>query len=755
MSEKVRIGFLASHLEDTYTNELCRGAITGARDNNASLVILPGRYLCPPANVDNEDYMSATYPAVFNYAKNAGFSALVVSIGTIGTFVTMKEMEEFLASFAPIPIVTLSLKIGDYPCVCHDDSIGIKEEVEHFIKVHGKKRIAYITGPQGNVDAERRVKIYRETLIENGIPYDPELVCYSNFCEYCRHSVEPFMDRCRADGVDSFCFANDAMASFAYEYARENRLFLGEDIFIAAYDNTYDCTSITPALSSVNADPAELGYRAVEMAVRSAKNKSVSDVILPTKFIFRDSCGCRLYNGIPEPTGEQPAQAAERVRDEVMGAFKDSAYFAPLKKDLYDFLYDLYVVSSTKGNYGLHDPSRKHKLLDLLDRMVGVCGSVQRLPEIVMKMYSPAIGFSPDQLGQINTYAAQGLAIWCINLCLFKKSEYVANELRGISYFSNDVTFISGGKQGEPFYRAVVKKLRDSVIKAACLFTYETPLPARSYGNWQKPDTLVLRALYDDERSIITEKGSTMATADLFSTIPANGDALVLLPLLGNAEHFGLMLCRVDAGGLSFAHNVAAHLSISVKIANLVAKLDSQVDELDKNARAMHQLSLTDDLTGLLNRRGFFETAGAIVHDQQFNGRKAVIVYGDLDGLKSINDNFGHTEGDEALRCAGKSLITAYPGRMVVASRVGGDEFAMMALLDDDMTPQSVLDTIKLRLTELNAVADKHYVVSMSLGTMEFSCSPAVSLPAIMAQADTRQYIEKEKSHEKRGIKKK
>ena len=754
MSEKVKIGLLASHLEDIYTNEICRGAITGARDYGASLVIIPGRYLSPPHNVDNEDYLSATYPAIFNYAKNAGLSALIVSIGTIGSFVTMDEMERFLASFAPIPVVTLALKVGDRPCVYHDDSTGIREEVEHFINVHGKKRIGYITGPKGNVDAERRVEVYKQTLIENGLTFDPELVCYSNFCEYCRHSVEPFLNKCRADGVDSFCFANDAMASFVYDYARENHLSLGEDIFVAGYDNIYDCTSITPALSSVNADPAELGYRAVDMALRCAKNENVPDIILPTTFIFRDSCGCRLYNGIPENTGETPAEAAARVRDEIMGAFKDSSSFKKLSEDIYDYLYDLYVVSATEGNAGLHDPVRKHRLLDLLDRMVDVAGSVQRLPELVMKMYSPAIGFSPDQLGQINTYAAQGLAIWCVNLCLFKKSKYIANELSGISYFSNDVTFISGGKQGEPFYRAVIKKLRDSVIKAACLFTYETPLPAYSFDQWQKPDSLVLHAMFDDDRTLITENGSTIMTTDLFNLIPANGDALVVLPLLGDADHFGLMLCRVDAKGLSFAHNVAAHLSISVKIANLVAKLDSQVDELDKNARAMHQLSLTDDLTGLLNRRGFFETAGTIVHDQQFYGRKAVIVYGDLDGLKYINDNFGHIEGDAALRCAGKSLITAYPGRMVVASRVGGDEFAMMALLDEDMTPDSVLSTVKERLIEINADADKHYSVSMSLGVTEFICSSAISLPAIMAKADTNQYIEKEKSHARRGIKK-
>ena len=94
---------------------------------------------------------------------------------------------------------------------------------------------------------------------------------------------------------------------------------------------------------------------------------------------------------------------------------------------------------------------------------------------------------------------------------------------------------------------------------------------------------------------------------------------------------------------------------------------------------ALRTLSIKDDLTGLYNRRGFFALAEQGLKTAQRMGTEMLLIYGDLDNLKEINDTFGHKEGDQALMDISQILKETFRESDIIA-RIGGDEFVMLAM---------------------------------------------------------------------------
>jgi diguanylate cyclase (GGDEF)-like protein len=152
-------------------------------------------------------------------------------------------------------------------------------------------------------------------------------------------------------------------------------------------------------------------------------------------------------------------------------------------------------------------------------------------------------------------------------------------------------------------------------------------------------------------------------------------------------------------------------------------------------------LALTDELTGLYNRRGFMALAERQLKLGRRSGRGMLLFMMDLDRLKQINDSFGHFEGDRALKHAAHALEETFRHSDVVA-RLGGDEFAVLAI---EATGHSEA-TIKTRLFEcLKAINpdQSRYDLSLSLGVARFDPSTCTSIGELMVKADQAMYEQK------------
>ena len=159
----------------------------------------------------------------------------------------------------------------------------------------------------------------------------------------------------------------------------------------------------------------------------------------------------------------------------------------------------------------------------------------------------------------------------------------------------------------------------------------------------------------------------------------------------------------------------------------------------------LHSLSTTDDLTGLLNRRGFFSLAQQQLKVANRTKIGFLLLYVDLDGLKKINDMLGHPEGDQAL-VETASILREIFRESDIIGRLGGDEFAVLALertRDVKEEEQAILRRIQESVETGNAQPGRRYALSLSAGINTYDPENPCSLDEFISRVDSIMYEEK------------
>ncbi len=168
--------------------------------------------------------------------------------------------------------------------------------------------------------------------------------------------------------------------------------------------------------------------------------------------------------------------------------------------------------------------------------------------------------------------------------------------------------------------------------------------------------------------------------------------------------------------------------------------------ERNRIREIMVALSLTDELTKLYNRRGFWLLADEQVRLALRNKRGFWLIMMDVDGLKKINDTLGHPEGDRALVRTAQFLQATFRKSDIV-SRIGGDEFAVAALDAGPQTLSTLLSHLQEQLKKQNTSREHFYPLAISTGTAYFDPANPVSFEDLMAAADKELYAQKKIHH--------
>jgi diguanylate cyclase (GGDEF)-like protein len=153
-------------------------------------------------------------------------------------------------------------------------------------------------------------------------------------------------------------------------------------------------------------------------------------------------------------------------------------------------------------------------------------------------------------------------------------------------------------------------------------------------------------------------------------------------------------------------------------------------------------LALTDELTGLYNRRGFMAVAERQMRLGKRTGRGMLLFIMDVNGLKSINDSFGHLEGDCALKRTSAVLEETFRDSDVVA-RLGGDEFAVLAIEAAGHSEPTIKARLFERLKSISAEQQSRYEISLSVGVARFDPRNVTSIGELMVKADQAMYEQK------------
>jgi diguanylate cyclase (GGDEF)-like protein len=149
-----------------------------------------------------------------------------------------------------------------------------------------------------------------------------------------------------------------------------------------------------------------------------------------------------------------------------------------------------------------------------------------------------------------------------------------------------------------------------------------------------------------------------------------------------------------------------------------------------------------DELTGLLNRRGFVSLGQQQITMADRTKRGLMLFFIDLDGMKKINDTYGHQTGDQALVDSAEVFRKSFR-RSDILSRIGGDEFAILAI----ETMQKGREVVRKRLNEqvaaFNALGQRPYQLSLSIGVVVYDSTNPCTIQELLDQADRLMYERK------------
>jgi diguanylate cyclase (GGDEF)-like protein len=185
--------------------------------------------------------------------------------------------------------------------------------------------------------------------------------------------------------------------------------------------------------------------------------------------------------------------------------------------------------------------------------------------------------------------------------------------------------------------------------------------------------------------------------------------------------------------------------------ANLLARSIRYAIERHRIKAELKSLSLTDELTGLYNRRGFLTLARQQIKIAHRLKKRLLLIYMDMDNLKWVNDTLGHKEGDRALKEMAEIMNSTFRASDLVA-RMGGDEFAVLGLEE----AEADFSKIRLRLQQKPGSPGKDsarpYRLSFSMGFVQYDPEKPEDIDELLARADKLMYLEKSiKKPEKRG----
>jgi diguanylate cyclase (GGDEF)-like protein/PAS domain S-box-containing protein len=166
------------------------------------------------------------------------------------------------------------------------------------------------------------------------------------------------------------------------------------------------------------------------------------------------------------------------------------------------------------------------------------------------------------------------------------------------------------------------------------------------------------------------------------------------------------------------------------------------ITERKRMEAEMREMSLRDLLTDLYNRRGFITLAEQQLKAANRAQRPLQLTFIDCDGLKGINDTFGHEEGDRALIDTANVLRQTFRESDIIA-RLGGDEFAVLSIDAADMNPEDFSKRLQENIDVGNAKGTRPYTLAMSWGTAVYDPGSPLSLDELMFSADKRMYAQK------------
>ena len=743
---RYRIGLFGVHSTIDYPYLLRMGVQNVLEEAGATLV--PISELVPYHTLDNaEAYLSVAA----EITSRLNLDAVIYPAGCVAVYLrgnSGKALELLHRTMDPAKTLVLERDVPGYRCLSKDNAPGMHDCLRHLIEDCGFTRIGFVSGPEDSRGAQEREAVYFEELAAHGIEADPRLFARGDFGGDCADVVERLLDD--NPDIQAIACACDMIAYTVYKVLAKRKLAVGKDVAVTGFDDHPRSAHLDPPLSTVHMTSYDFGRLAAEEALRLCEGKPQERRLLSSRFIPRSSCGEDVRSNIEvfrELLRQKPFPT-ERFVDILM----DSSLSMASERVAADFRQHVEVFfGKIRATYlrhrDEHDESAllfsSQDLAELFARDYHENLSLEGFHTVSITLLEALLEESPEEDA---AWVVEQISHLHLRIARLLSSNERSNELdtnwrEWITFHTMDDALRMS--ENRPKARELMLgELVKLGVREADLYLLPEPVEFIGARAFALSDTLYpVGSVVHGEVRVPERMEPTMFQDLLAQVLPryADGATCTVGGLMAGNELLGVALMDCGTIGMHRQLMVMLNLGSALKHLQMIANEREMNEVLSRNNLLLKEQSTHDELTGLLNRRGMLSLSDRVL--KSYLGRKAVIVYLDLDGLKYINDTFGHDAGDDAIRATARILEGCLPpeGKL---GRLGGDEFVAFALVDEDGDPRGPWLRVQEAIAEYNATHDLPYELSISAGATVFTIEEdsVDHLAELVVQADERLY---------------
>lgn len=565
---------------------------------------------------------------IINLPYLEDYAGIILAPDTYNVKGMYEELADKVEKEAHCPVVNLRYEDDRFYNVIIDDVSAMSDMVEHFITIHEFKHICFMTGRMDLLDAQRRLRGYRETMEKYNLPVTEHMVFEGDYWRNKgEEAVNWFLDG--RERPEAIVCSNDYMAISVREALRIRGLRVPEDISVSGFDNIDEAQYSDPPIASVDVPAEAMGQVAVQTIDRLIKGWSTDRCIyVPVKGNYQGTCGC-----------------GRKLRDnQIMQLYNKNQYLSHTVNQITYMYADL--------------------------------ENCDTLEEVLHAAFIYSFNFLYDTL----------------YLCMCDNYNKTDKELSDS------------------------EKYTDKIVLRAVL--------SRNLGFHMCEESF-------DRREILPAK------------YRAEDAALYVFPI--HYKNYCLGYLVMQAERINYLKEIFP--SWVMMMSSFINKINLYVE--NRSLMEFREQSLRDELTGLHNRRMLEKVLKTRSQNALLQRTNFCIASIDMDGLKYINDTFGHMEGDTAL-CTLSNILKSFESDTFIPARVGGDEFTACVNTESAKEIQAIMDMIQTKIREYNQQSGKPYKLSASMGYAFYQRDR--DLTDCMERADKNMYAEKSKKKRNGGL---
>lgn len=745
------IGVLVVDLEGSYSNMIWPEVLRYTKAKGHDCMILPAN------NPEYPYHYLSQFNVLYNFAQKEIIDVLILIPSILENFLPPQDVSKLIENIRKqVPVVSLSSVVEDIPSLLINNRTGVQSAVEHLFNEHGYRRIAFMSGPADNHESIVRKEAFLDKMNSLGCPVQDEWLMEGDFTEPTAHRIAWDKGQAWVKDLDAIITANDYMAIGIIRSLKNQKFSVPDDLAVIGFDDFDKAPYLEPPLSTIRQPFRKMVRKAVDIALDLCENKETpEEVYFDTELVIRASCGCTDFV-IEEAINKEFRNVATSSVQEDLRGLIEGKYNSEIQDRLESPLRKIYAFFANE----IPSTDKNHVFLKLLE-------------DVIDKEYTQH-RFLPDWhylftllLNYLEISLPQKIKQWRFT-GIFERSQYfISRKIRKWEGFQailkDELTLPLRSLQQNMAmvfdYKGMVETLAEwsrFLNLKNCFVSLYTGEDSVEGIYSSVPEKLKMIMAYKDG---VLQKQATVENPLVYPTLNLwpkeykprpQGKAWTIGPLYNRDKVYGLVISEVSSWYASINETIRHQLSVTLHSCFLYEqrkkaenRLQNILQSLEKDNKELMRDSLFDELTGLFNRRGFMKQAMENVGSRMKESCSLAVTFADMDGLKKINDNLGHAEGDAAINDMADILKKAFREDDIIA-RLGGDEFTILSMdVPDDF--QNVMDLrIQSLLERFNRSSRRPYHLSFSQGTV-ISEAADFELSDIMKQADEVLYHRKKR----------